>query len=537
MRAWALPALCVGVFVTACTMRPPANNNANTNTNANANDNDPGTPGRVDVIVVGSGEVTQSVDGAFVTLTATPDEGWRFSAWTGSVLGSQNPVTIRATESSEVTATFLQIVVPNDADSDGVLDESDDCPETPTGSTVNTDGCAASQLDDDGDGVTNDRDLCAGTPPGTAVNTTGCVTVVPSDDNDGDGVPNGVDQCANTPEGVAVDAEGCPVENPDSDADGVDDRDDTCPNTPAGATVNAMGCAATQRDTDGDGVNDAADQCPGTRPGTTVAGNGCIPNTTPPPPPPPPPVDPLDNDSCQTPTAITDGIISFTSLTATNDNIVDPGPCSSLSLEADIWYCYTATCSQLATVSMCGSTDYDAQIAVYAGCDCPTQQAITCDDDYCAAGGAPRIRFPVTAGSEYLIRVAGFDGDTGNGSIEITCGPAPDVANICSEAISGCFAGHGGAGCTETDCCETICEIDSYCCEVQWDDLCAEEADAACNGTFPVCSTSEESCDLAHLDPGCAADGCCFQVCNEDPYCCLVEWDDACVDLAAMCQD
>ena len=45
-----------------------------------------------------------------------------------------------------------------DADSDGVWDENDLCPNTPIGSTVDSNGCAASQRDTDGDGYTDDVD-------------------------------------------------------------------------------------------------------------------------------------------------------------------------------------------------------------------------------------------------------------------------------------------------------------------------------------------------------------------------------------------
>jgi hypothetical protein len=48
-----------------------------------------------------------------------------------------------------------------DSDGDGVLDDQDQCPNTPSGAAVDTNGCAASQLDTDGDGVTDDRDQCA----------------------------------------------------------------------------------------------------------------------------------------------------------------------------------------------------------------------------------------------------------------------------------------------------------------------------------------------------------------------------------------
>ena len=38
-----------------------------------------------------------------------------------------------------------------DADNDGVDDAFDICPNTPSGASVNTDGCSESQLDSDGD--------------------------------------------------------------------------------------------------------------------------------------------------------------------------------------------------------------------------------------------------------------------------------------------------------------------------------------------------------------------------------------------------
>lgn len=50
-----------------------------------------------------------------------------------------------------------------DADGDGVDDSLDLCPGTPSGSTVDADGCVF--LDADNDGVGDDLDQCPGTPP------------------------------------------------------------------------------------------------------------------------------------------------------------------------------------------------------------------------------------------------------------------------------------------------------------------------------------------------------------------------------------
>ncbi len=96
-------------------------------------------------------------------------------------------------------------------------------------------------LDSDGDGVVDEVDQCPNTPRGITVDARGCPP-----DSDGDGVPDYLDRCPGTPPGVAVDKSGCPF---DSDGDGVADHLDKCPNTPKGATVNEAGCWSLQATT------------------------------------------------------------------------------------------------------------------------------------------------------------------------------------------------------------------------------------------------------------------------------------------------
>ncbi|WP_111497027.1 OmpA family protein [Marinobacter bohaiensis] len=89
-------------------------------------------------------------------------------------------------------------------------------------------------VDTDNDGVTDDRDQCPGTPSGVGVDANGC-----EPDGDNDGVPNRLDECPNTPAGASVNSRGCEL---DSDNDGVVDSRDQCPNTTAGADVDETGC-------------------------------------------------------------------------------------------------------------------------------------------------------------------------------------------------------------------------------------------------------------------------------------------------------
>ena len=63
----------------------------------------------------GSGSVTVNPEqatylaGDSVTLTATPDTGWRFTGWTGGLTGTTNPTTTTLTDNTTITATFQQL--------------------------------------------------------------------------------------------------------------------------------------------------------------------------------------------------------------------------------------------------------------------------------------------------------------------------------------------------------------------------------------------------------------------------------------------
>ncbi|NOX57671.1 MAG: hypothetical protein GXP29_02280, partial [Planctomycetes bacterium] len=167
---------------------------------------------------------------------------------------------------------------PPDGDGDGVSDGADDCPNTPTGESVDADGCSQSQLDDDEDGIANDVDQCADTPAAEIadVDTNGCAPSQLDDDvviepdpqpgpddantNGDDGTNPGDDTNTNgeVPDigDNGMDDNGM-ADEPDSDGDGVPDRTDECALTPAGFEVNSVGCALIEPDP----TDDAQDGC------------------------------------------------------------------------------------------------------------------------------------------------------------------------------------------------------------------------------------------------------------------------------------
>ncbi|RME29667.1 MAG: hypothetical protein D6806_01050, partial [Deltaproteobacteria bacterium] len=145
-----------------------------------------------------------------------------------------------------------------DADSDGVPDGADNCPEAYNPDQLDSDsdgtGDACDELTDrDGDGIGDELDNCPDVPNPL------------QQDYDGDGAGDLCDLCLNTPDSDQVDSDGdglgdacdnCPADydstGTDSDYDGMGDVCDPCP------YVEGDGGG----DADSDGVGDACDNCP-----------------------------------------------------------------------------------------------------------------------------------------------------------------------------------------------------------------------------------------------------------------------------------
>lgn len=69
---------------------------------------------------------------------------------------------------------FVACNAAADDDKDGVVNGSDACSNTPSGTYVDSRGCPALQGDADFDGVIDANDICANTPAGSTVNRYGC---------------------------------------------------------------------------------------------------------------------------------------------------------------------------------------------------------------------------------------------------------------------------------------------------------------------------------------------------------------------------
>jgi len=94
-----------------------------------------------------------------------------------------------------------------------------------------------------------------------------------------------------------------------------------------------------------------------------------------------------------------------------------------------------------------------------------------------------------------------------------------------------CFEPNGTPGCINPDCCGMVCAVDPFCCNTEWDQLCASQAVAMCLGC-----PGEGPCDQAHGGIGCNDADCCELVCTTDSLCCDEEfgWDQVCAGLAVQ---
>jgi hypothetical protein len=103
-----------------------------------------------------------------------------------------------------------------------------------------------------------------------------------------------------------------------------------------------------------------------------------------------------------------------------------------------------------------------------------------------------------------------------------------------------CCVQNGSPGCHDINCCNLVCGSDPYCCDTEWDSTCANMARELCSDICepPVRCPGDGDCCRDTDSPGCADVECCELVCDEDEFCCTGEWDELCARKAnAMCGD
>ncbi len=129
-----------------------------------------------------------------------------------------------------------------------------------------------------------------------------------------------------------------------------------------------------------------------------------------------------ENDECGNAICVSAGVPYVgTTIGATGTDITS---CTSGD-SIDVWHRYTPATSGSVTISTCGAgTTYDSAISVFTACG-GTQLA--CNDDFCELSSM--VTLNMTAGVEYLIRLAGFGGSTGGYELLVSGGDGTCVTD------------------------------------------------------------------------------------------------------------
>ena len=100
-----------------------------------------------------------------------------------------------------------------------------------------------------------------------------------------------------------------------------------------------------------------------------------------------------------------------------------------------------------------------------------------------------------------------------------------------------CLIAHPTPNCNTPECCSTVCAVDPFCCTTAWDSDCVSGATNLC---VESCGGSlANDCCTPHDATHCSDAACCAAVCGIDPFCCETEWDELCatraVSTCAVC--
>jgi hypothetical protein len=102
----------------------------------------------------------------------------------------------------------------------------------------------------------------------------------------------------------------------------------------------------------------------------------------------------------------------------------------------DLWYSYTAACTAPHTFNTCVG-DFDTAIDIWDSCG---GAVLACNDDsfaQCGPGFRSSLTLALTSGTTYLVRVGGYNGQTGNFTLNVAVGTNTGSAVVTSTSTCG----------------------------------------------------------------------------------------------------
>jgi len=181
---------------------------------------------------------------------------------------------------------------------------------------------------------------------------------------------------------------------------------------------------------------------------------------------------------------------------------------------------WDAACAEAAGI-LCGDCGGVCGVSGGANCCQPSNSPGCADANCCLAVCVLDPFCCVEAWDDFCANIAA------KGCTVCTTGCGQPDAGDCCEA-------RATPACSDSECCLAICTADPFCCEGAWDQVCADEAILVCGACSELCgSPLAGDCCSKNGTPSCSDAACCEAVCAVDSFCCDIEWDDLCAERAA----
>ncbi len=192
--------------------------------------------------------------------------------------------------------------------------------------------------------------------------------------------------------------------------------------------------------------------------------------------------------------------------------ICDPGTFGDDLLYNVTYYRFTPTQDGIWTATTCATATWDTRLAILGSCD--PFSAVACNDDGPAActNFTSTVEFTGTTGVEVVVAVGGYAaGNSGIGTLTMIYG---STVIACGDPAAGdCCVANTTASCNDEACCTAVCAADAFCCESQWDQICADQAALLCGACgagsckLPAPTATEAELCGEDLNGGCNSAG------------------------------
>lgn len=194
--------------------------------------------------------------------------------------------------------------------------------------------------------------------------------------------------------------------------------------------------------------------------------------------------------------------------------LCDMGPFGTDTNFNTVWFRWTATATDTFTLSTCNTAGgVDTRLSVQTGCTADT--VVACNDDGAGcANFSSKLTFSATSGTLYYIAVGVYSATTagGSGTMALTQGDGGGGGGGGGGGDC-CVANPGTTCCSDQDCCDTVCAADPYCCNTEWDQICANQAATLCEACgggscdIPAGSQTEQEACGDDSNGGCNGGG------------------------------